>query len=230
MSIHGGHRQRMKDRFMSHGLDNFDDHSVLELLLFFAQPRKDVNPIAHALLEHFGSLASVFDASADELSKVDGIGDSAATLIKLIPALSRRYQISKTSFEGILVTTEDIGNYLLPRFTGYREEVVYLTCLDAKNKVISCTLVSKGSVNAAHISTRSILETALNHNATSIILAHNHTSGVALPSTEDVVTTRQLSAVLKAAGIFLKDHLIIGGNDFVSLRDSDKARQIFCEE
>lgn len=230
MSTHKGHRQRMKDRFVNHGLDNFDDHNVLELLLFYSIPQKDVNPVAHKLLDHFGSLAAVFDASRDELVKIDDIGDSTATLLSLIPALSRRYQISKTSLDNILATTKDIGNYLLPRFLGYREEVVYLVCMDAKDKLLSCSLVSKGNVNAAHISTRSILEISLHHNATNVVLAHNHTSGVALPSPEDIATTRQLSSLLRAAGICLRDHIIIGGDDFVSLRDSDRSGYIFGEE
>lgn len=229
MEVHGGHRKRMKDRFKSHGLDNFDDHNVLELLLFYAMPRRDVNPLSHILLDHFGSLSAVFDASYDELMKIDGIGDNAASLIKLIPAISRRYMVSKTSIENVLVTTKDIGKYLVPRFVGLCEEVVYLTCLDAKNKVISCSLVSKGSVNAAHISTRSILENALRHNASSIILAHNHTSGIAIPSTEDKVTTKKLSEVLRAAGIYFRDHIIVGGEDFVSLRDSDITHQMFID-
>lgn len=227
MEIHDGHRQRMKDRFIKHGLDNFDDHNVLELLLFFAMPRRDVNPLAHNLMSRFGSLSGVFDATHEELMKVEGIGENTATLIKLMPAVSRRYMMCKTSFDNILVTTVDIGNYLLPRFIGLREEVVYLICLDAKNKVLSCTLVSKGSVNAAQISTRSILETALNHNASSIILSHNHISGLAYPSSEDIVTTKQLNSVLNAAGIYFRDHIIVGGEDFVSLRDSDANHQIF---
>lgn len=229
MEIHGGHRQRMKDRFMDHGLDNFSDHNVLELLLFFAMPRRDVNPLAHKLINHFGSLAAVFDANREELMKIDGIGDNTATLIMLIPSISRRYMMSRTSFDNMLHTTSDLGNYLLPRFIGLREEVVYLICLDSKNKAISCTLVSKGSVNAAHVSTRSILETALNHNASSVVLSHNHISGIAVPSAEDIVTTKQLFSILSAAGIYFRDHIIVADNDYISLRDSDPTHQIFLE-
>lgn len=229
MEIHSGHRQRMKDRFIQHGLDNFEEHNVLELLLFFAMPRRDVNPLAHNLMNRFGSLSGVFDATQEELMKVEGIGESAATLIRLIPAISRRYMVSKHSFDNILTTTRDIGNYLMPRYIGLRDEVVYLICLDAKNKVLSCTQVSKGSVNAAQISTRSILETSLSHNAASVIISHNHISGLAYPSSEDIVTTKQLNSVLSAAGIFLRDHIIVGGEDFVSMRASDVNHQVFSD-
>lgn len=230
MSVHQGHRQRLKERFINHGLDSFDDHNVLELLLTFSVTRRDVNPLAHKLIDHFGSLSAVFDADYEALLDIDGVGENTASLIKLMPDIGRRYQICKTSLERILTTTEQLGEYLLPRFFGHKDEVVYLMCLDAKNKVISCNLVSRGSVNAAHISTRSILTEALNHRATSVVLAHNHTSGMALPSKEDIVTTTKLAQVLQTAGIYLKDHLIVAGDDFVSLRDSDVGCKIFPKE
>ena len=102
MNIHDGHRERMKKRFQEHGLENFDDHSVLELLLFYVLPRADVNPIAHALMNKFGALAAVFDAPVDELVKVPGIGMNTAVCIKLIPQISRRYLVSRSSFDDIL--------------------------------------------------------------------------------------------------------------------------------
>ncbi len=220
MSVHEGHRERMKNRFSEHGLENFDDHNVLELLLFYALPRGDINPLAHALLDRFGSLAAVFDAPADELKKVAGIGHNTAILIKLIPQVSRRYLMSRAAFDDILDSAKKAGAYLLPRFYAERDEIVYLVCLDAKCKVVSSKMLFRGSVNSASVSIRKIVEMALACNATSVILAHNHTSGIALPSHEDKQTTRRVSQALKAVDITLADHIIVADDDFVSLADT----------
>lgn len=221
MTIHDGHRERLKKRFFEHGLESFEDHGVLELLLFYALPRADVNPIAHGLMGKFGSLAAVFDAPAEELVKVPGIGMSTAEYIKLIPQVSRRYLISRTSFNDILDSTKKAGEYILPRFYAERDEIVYMICLDAKCKVLNCRLLFRGSVNSANVSIRKIVENALVFNSTSVIIAHNHTSGIAIPSEEDRLTTRRIEQALKAVDITLADHIIVADDDFVSMADNN---------
>jgi DNA repair protein RadC len=220
MNIHDGHRERMKKRFLEHGLESFDDHNVLELLLFYALPRRDVNPLAHRLVEKFGSLSAVFDAPLDELTSTPGVGENTAVFIKLLPQVARRYMMSRSSFEDILDSSKKAGEYLVPRFYAERDEVVYMVCLDAKCKVLNCKLLFRGSVNAAGVSIRKIVETALSYNSTSVILAHNHTSGIALPSREDMDTTRRVVAALAAVDITLFDHIIVADDDFVSLADT----------
>lgn len=220
MNIHEGHRERLKKRFLEHGLESFEDYSVLELLLFYALPRSDVNPIAHALINKFGSLAAVFDAPVEELTHVPGIGINAAEYIKLIPQVSRRYLISRASFDNILDSTKKAGEYLLPRFYAERDEIVYLVCLDAKCKVINCKLLFRGSVNSAGVSIRKIVENALVYNSTSVIIAHNHTSGIAVPSEEDMITTRRIQEALKAVDITLSNHIVVADDDFVSMADN----------
>lgn len=220
MGIHDGHRERTRRRFSEHGLENFDDHTVLELLLFYARPRGDTNPLAHALLDRFGSLAAVFDAPKEELCRVPGIGKSTAALIKLIPQVSRRYQMSKSNIDGIITSSHQAGEYLTARFYGERDEVVYLLCLDAKGKILACKFMGRGSVNSANISIRKLVEAALLYNATSVVLAHNHTSGIALPSREDELTTRKVEAALDAVDIALIDHIIVADDDFVSMADN----------
>lgn len=220
LGVHDGHRDRMRQRFTEHGLENFDDHTVLELLLFYARPRSDTNPLAHALLEYFGSLAAVFDAPAEELCRIPGVGETTATLIKLIPQVARRYQMSKSSVEGIITSSHQAGEFLSPRFYGEKDEVVYLLCLDAKGKIIACKFMGRGSVNSANVSIRKIVETALLYNATSVILAHNHTSGIALPSKEDEFTTRKVDGALATVDIALIDHIIVADEDFVSMADN----------
>lgn len=225
MDGHKGHRQRMKTRFLEHGADSLDDHQLLELLLFFALPRVDTNPLAHELLERFGSIDAVLDASPDELKSVPGLGGNAAALLKLIPAVGRRYLTAKNSVGSILASTEEAGRFLLPRFLGRRDETVMLVCLDTKMKAVSCRTIASGDVSAAHISVRKVVEQALAQNAPFVLLAHNHVNGLALPSAEDVATTRRLEEALALVGVTLVDHIIVAGDDFVSLRENGVLRQ-----
>ena len=220
MSIHEGHRQRMKDRFFYEKMDHFSDHEVLELLLYYAIPRKDTNPIAHALISHFGSLPQVLDASVEELEQVDGISRNAAVLLKLVTEMGRYYEVGRKRQTRILKSVEECGNYLLPRFFGRVNETVFLLCLDARCKVLSCREVGEGSINSANVSIRRIVEMALASKASSVVLAHNHPSGIALPSAEDRATTRRVAAALSLVDVALVDHIIVAENDFVSLAES----------
>lgn len=220
MSIHDGHRHRLKERFLNEGLDNFDEIQVLELLLFYCIPRQDTNPLAHRLLDHFGSLAQVLDATPAELEKIPGMGHNAATFLTLITAAGRYYQVNRAVNTVILPTTERCGEYLAPFFYGRRNETVFLLCLDAKCKVLCCKELGEGSVNSAGVPVRRIVETALGANATSVVLAHNHPSGLALPSGDDVQSTLRVAAALAAVEITLADHIIVADDDFVSLSQS----------
>ena len=161
MAIHDGHRQRLKDRFCKEGLDHFEEHQVLELLLFYCIPRIDTNPIAHELLHRFGSLAQVLEAPVEELEKVQGIGHNAAVFLSLITAAGRYYQVNCASRNVVLTSVEACGRYLMPFFYGQRNELVYLLCLDAKCKVLCCKKIGEGSVNSAGVPIRRIVETAL---------------------------------------------------------------------
>ena len=220
MSVHNGHRQRLKRRFRQEGLDNFNEINVLELLLFYCIPRQDTNPLAHKLLEHFGSLSQVLEATPEELKKVPVVGEHIATFIPLITAAGRYYQVNRCIPERILRTIDDCGKFLLPYFHGRRNETVFLLCMDAKCKVLCCKQIGEGSVNSAGVPIRKIVEAALNANATSVVLAHNHPSGLALPSAEDIHTTHLLAKSLYGVEIILADHIIIADNDFVSLVQS----------
>ena len=220
MGEHDGHRRRLRQRFLQSGGEGFDDLALLELLLLYAIPRRDTNPVAHRLLERYGDLASVLEAPAEELQKVEGVGEYAAALLRLVPVAARRHMIERAHLGEILDTTARCGEYLMPRFYGERDEVVWLLCLDAKLMVRDCRLLFRGSVNSAGITVRKIVETALACNAASVVLAHNHTSGLAVPSREDERTTARLYDALEAVGIRLTDHIIVAGGDFVSMAES----------
>jgi DNA repair protein RadC len=229
MAMHDGHRQRLKARFRTEGLDNFDEVQVLELLLFYCIPRIDTNPLAHRLLDRFGSLAQVLEAPASELERVEGMGSNAATFLSLTTAVGRYYLVNRSGQNTILNTTEKCGQYLISHFYGRRNETVFLLCLDAKCKLLCCREIGEGSVNSAGIPVRRIVETALAANATSVVLAHNHPSGLAFPSNEDVVTTRRVATALDTVGVFMADHIIVAEDDFVSLAQSGLYRPEECQ-
>lgn len=225
MSVHEGHRARMRRQLDSAGMDSLSDVQVLEILLYYAIARQDTNPIAHTLLARFGSLAGVLEAPKSELLKVEGIGESAATLLRLIPQLERRHLISRRENVQILNTTAKCGSYLVPFFHGESEEVVYLLCLDAKCKLLDCVQVHRGDVNVAPISVRKIVKTALDLGATAVILAHNHPAGIALPSQEDLDTTILVRNALRAVNVEMVDHLIVAEDDYVSLASDGVLRE-----
>lgn len=227
-NVHKGHRQRLKARFLKDGLDNFEEHQVLELLLFYAIPQRDTNPIAHALMERFGSLANVLDAPAEELAEVDYMGENAVTLLKMVTALCRTYQVSSAARTTQLMTIDECGRYLLPYFYARQHETVFLLCLDAKCAVLCCEKVGEGGVNSAGVSLRAIVEKALKVDASSAVLAHNHPGGLALPSREDLLTTRRVAAALDAVNVQLMDHIIVAEDDWVSLFQSGMYRYEDC--
>lgn len=219
MGTHDGHRQRMKTEFLARP-DSFPDHKLLELLLFYANPRSDTNPLAHELIERFGSLAGVVDASPEELQKVKGIGTHAVVLLKAAKEFSGRYLTVRAQVDSIARSTSDYYTLLRPYFFGARNELLCLLCLDGKHKVLGIRKLNEGNVNAVSISTRLIAEAALSLNASAVVLAHNHISGIAFPSDDDIAVTINLAPILNSLGIFLADHLIFVDDDMVSLRDS----------
>lgn len=219
MSIHDGHRQRFKEEFLARP-DSFPDHKALELLLFYANPRGDTNPTAHALMERFDTISGVLDATPEELRKVPGVGDHAVALLKVTKELAGRYFSSRASLGEVVQSTEDAKALLEDYFVGARSERVCLLCMDGKGKSLGVRVVGEGSVNSAFITRRGVVEAALSLNASRAILAHNHVSGLALPSAEDRDTTEQLKRVLDSVGVRLEDHLIFVDDDMVSMRDS----------
>lgn len=220
MDEHHNHRQRKKEQFRVYGLDAFADHEVLELLLYYALPRVDTNPIAHRLLDHFGTLEKVFSASAEELSKIKGVGENAALLIALFLPLCRRIHTSMEKKAVMLHSPEQTDEYFQKLFFGEKEEVLYEACLDKKGKLLRCFRVSRGGTDSVDLNMRRIVENALNASASAVILAHNHPSGIALPSPDDNATTLAAFDALRTVGVALVDHIIVADGDSVSLCDN----------
>ena len=220
MGIHDGHREKMRQRFMTGGLDAFADHEILDLLLYYAIPRRDTNPIAHALMERYGSLPAVLAAPMEDLKRTEGIGESAAVLLHLVPQVCRRARLAQVGEDQVLNSSERAGAYLLECFDGESREVIYQLCLDRKGKLLACKRLGEGSVASADLDVRRLVENAILTGASAVILAHNHPSGVALPSDGDYTATMRVRAALNAIGIELADHIIVADGDFVSMADS----------
>lgn len=220
MGVHDGHRERLKSRFLEHGIDSFNDLNALELLLFYAIPRRDTNVIAHALLDRFGGLSGVFEASIPELTDIPGIGENAALLLKLVPQMMKKCELSRVSDMKSFRKSSQVAQYLIPRFMGEREELVLLLCLDNRNNLLCCEVLNRGVVNAVDISVRRLVETALKYKASSVVLSHNHPNGVAVPSREDEVFTEKAQDALRLIGIRMTDHIIISDKNYFSMRES----------
>lgn len=220
MSVHENHRQRVKARYEAYGLDMFDEHQALELLLFYCVPRRDTNEIAHRLINRFGTFGQVLDAPLKELEKVEGVGHSVALYLKLLRDTQRYYRIHNEQDDVILNSMNACGEYLVRYFDGFKVEAVYMLGLDAKCKVLCCREIGRGNVNSAAISIRKIVDVALTENVTSVVLAHNHPSGLAIPSQADTQTTYRIAQALKAIDVVLVDHVIVCDSDFVSLVQS----------
>lgn len=220
MGIHDGHREKMRQRFLKSGLDGFAEHEALELLLYYAIPRKDTNSIAHVLIERYGSLSAVLAAPVEDLKRVEGIGESAAVLLKIVPQLVQKARLMDAEKEVILKDVSKIGAYLLDRFHGENREVVYQLCLDRKGKLLACKRLNEGGVAGAEMDIRRVVENAILTHASEVVLAHNHPSGVALPSPDDLAATLRAKQALETMDVTLLDHIIVADGDFVSLAQS----------
>lgn len=226
---HTGHRKRLKKKFIENGFDIFEPHEALEMYLFYAIPRKDTNPLAHRLLDRYLTIGGVCDAPIDELQREFGLSESAAVFLKMLPEMSRLYAESKLS-DDYVIDYETLGDVFKTKFIGRTNEAVALMLGDAKGKMIYFDIISKGSLNSASMPIRKIVDLSLRHNAKTAFIAHNHPSGSALPSRDDIDTTQTILDTLASVDVELVDHFIVTDDDYVSLRQSGIAGSIFYYE
>lgn len=227
--LHKEHRKRVRKEFLEHGFaDDVAAHKLLEMLLFFSIPRKDTNEIAHLLLKEFGSISGVFEAETTDLLKVDGIGENSAALIKIILPLLRRYQSEKVSNKHKYTNMDEICNFLIKKYFGYKSEVFMVTCFNNDGYMISCDKIGEGDMSSVGVSIREIVQVVLKRNAACVVISHNHTSGNALPSEADVEMTKSIKVTLQQMGVKLLDHIIVVTDDCVSMAQSRKYKDIFA--
>ncbi len=225
-NVHEGHMERMRNKYVNKGIEVFEQHEILEMLLFYAIPRKNTNDIAHRLLEACGSLSAVFDAPIDILMQ-QGLSYNAAVLLHMIPDLSRAYQSDKFDNEEKIITDENIGKKMVHLFAGKNEECVYAFFLDAKGKEKYSGIISKGDASSAPLFSKDIVSIAARCKAVTVIIAHNHPSGVAFPSRADLEATADIADALDTIGIHLADHIIVADRDYISLSSTPPFSRMF---
>lgn len=216
--LHEGHRQRVKSRYLAEGLDGFEDHQVLEMLLFYCIPMKDTNELAHRMIREFGSLAGLLEADPQDVSKRCKVSENTAILISLIPSLARRYLRVKWGDKPVLNSSAKAGEYAISLFAGRTYEAFFVICLDTQNRVNYSALVHEGTLNEVSVYPRLIVELVLRHQANSVILSHNHPGGTLNPSREDIDLTKTIISALKPISVSVLDHIIVAGENFISLK------------
>ena len=226
-NIHKGHRQKVRESYYKSGLDGEPDHRILEFLLFFGIPYKDTNVIAHELIEKFGSFSGVLKASVEELKGVKGMTENAACLISLILPVYKRYADDILSKKPVLTTTEEIVEFIRPKFIGAADEKIFLLCFDSNHSLLTVRLLSEGDISSASFDMRSLASAVLETKAQSAILVHNHPNGIALPSVDDVETTKTVYNFLQTIKVTLLNHIIISDVGHCSMIDFPKFAHIF---
>ncbi len=218
MAEHDGHRERLRARFRSAGLEAFSPHEALELLLTYAIPRRDVKPIAKELLRRFGSLHAVLQATQEELMQTDGVGENAATLLTLMTPLFRAYRKSAEEEAPDMKNGAQTVRYCEALFEGERYERFYVIALDGRMRRINTTLISSGDVAEVRVYSRHVVSALTQCSAVGAVLAHNHPGGSARPSREDIELTSAIGSLLESLGIRLYDHIIVSARESFSFR------------
>jgi DNA repair protein RadC len=213
------HRSRLKKKFIEAGIGGFHDYEVLEFLLTYAIPMKDVKPLAKDMIKRFGSLKGVMDATVEELDSVKGVKTHTSILIKLARDIGTLYLKEKAREKPQVTCTRELIDYCRLKMGGLKDEQFHVIYLDAQNKIIEAEIVQEGIVNQAVVYPRKVLENALTQKASAIILVHNHPSGHIKPSDADIRLTRTIQETAKILDILVHDHLIIGENKFFSFRE-----------
>lgn len=218
------HRARVRKRFLTDDTNEIPDHIVLEAYLHNIIPRKDTKELAKRLLREFGSFAQVIEAPIEILVNVEGIGEAAASQIKMLPVYLRRYIKSKLTKADVVLNADEAGAILLPYFFAEEKELVYVISVGSMGRMLGCDCVAQGSFHSVCVTAQSILMAAMKYHASGVVLAHNHPFGLALPSMDDITVTKHLKETLFHSGLTLVDHLIFDGVEFVSLRSSDRGQ------
>ncbi len=223
---HKGHRARMKNRYLSTGFDTFEPHEILEMILYYCYPQRDTNPLAHKLLDSFGSISAIFDAPFDTLVSA-GLSENAATYLKMLPDVSRVYLDDRNNNPGKIINLDRLESYFINKFVGRVEEHFILLLVDSKCKELFCGVISSGTNTNSDVNIRKVVELSMRYNATLAAVAHNHPSGIAFPSKPDIKATQAISQTLSTIGVTLYDHVIVADDDAISMRKSALCDEAF---
>jgi DNA repair protein RadC len=221
-NIHKDHRKRVKEQYLKSGISSMPEHNILELLLFYGIPYKDTNPIAHELIEKYHDINGVLDAPVKELVKIDGIGENAAVMIKLVHDISMLYRENAVSNKVNLASSERLYNFVRMKYLGETREIVYLISLDSHGRLKHCIKVTDGTPMSAVSDNRSLIELALRFDVTNAVIAHNHPNGFATPSQADISATKTIANLFSTVNINLVDHIIVAEDEIFSFAMSKK--------
>lgn len=219
---HDGHRERLRSKFLTSPA-SLEDHELLELLLFYVIPRCNTNELAHRLIDRFGSLHGVLDAGRPAITCVEDAGEKTALFLRIVSEVLSRYERSASDKPVLLDSYAEFGSYLKRLFVGTDNEIAFILLFDSSKKLILCKKISEGYSCGNYVSTREIAALAISNNAAGVVLAHNHPGGKAIPSSEDIISTRRLESMFNVMDIAFIDHFIVSGNDCTPILHSDKA-------
>ncbi len=213
-----GHRERLRARFMEAGNDALSDYEMLELVLFRAQPRGDVKPLAKKLLERFGSIAEVVSAPEMLLKEVKGLGDASVVDLKIIHAAASRFKRDRVKRQSVLSSWDAVIDYCRTEIGFSEIERFHILFLDKRNQLIADETQQTGTVDHTPVYPREVVKRALELSATAIILVHNHPSGDPSPSRADIEMTRAIVEAARPLGVAVHDHIIVGRNGHASFK------------
>lgn len=212
-----GHRERLRQKYRKAGHGGLLDYEKLELLLTFAISRRDVKPIAKALLKQFGSLSGIMDATEERLTQIPGVGENVALLIHLMKGLCTDYLYEQVKGREVLSSSQEVLRYAKMKLAGLEHEVFMVIYLNTQNEVIGDEILVEGTIDQLYIHPRQLMTRALNMSARGIILLHNHPSGTPSPSPADIQLTRSIKIAAEAMRLDILDHLIITRNSCYSI-------------
>lgn len=218
-SLHENHRQRVHGKISKKGFEDLPEHEVLEYILFFSVPRRDTNPIAHALIDRFGSFVQVLEASEEELLEVPGIGPNSARLIHMLLGVWQYYEQHKTRTPWFPKKEEERKAFIASIFRGQSNEQFWIIALSDKMKILRKVKLAEGVPNTVSASISRIAAEAVSAGATSLVLAHNHPAGTALPSAEDISATTRIVIALQPLNIQVLNHYIAAPDGVCSMRE-----------
>jgi len=228
MSIHEGHRKRMRERYLSEGdLEAFNDHQVLEMLLFYCYPQGNTNEKAHQMIKEFGGIAGLMEANVEDIMCRCNVTQRIAVMITLIPHLCKRYSTVKWAKRTPVDSVQKAGEYAKTLFIGKTTENFYVICLDSQRRLIAPAHVAEGSLTEISVYPRKIVEETLKHKASNIILAHNHPSGMVKPSQNDFDATFVIGRALEPLDISMLDHIIVAGEKYYSFSEHGKLDTLY---
>ena len=227
-NIHRNHRQKVREKYYASGFRGMAPHNILEMLLFFGIPYKDTNPIAHELIDRFGSLSAVFEASRTDLVQIKGMTENAACLITMILPLYQKYSQELVKRRPKFKDVEEMASFLRTLYLDNNNiERVYVLCFDAKETLITYRIIGEGDISSSNFDMRKLASVVLETNAASVVISHNHPHGVASPSHQDGIATSSIAVFLHTLNVNFLDHIIVSDKNYFSMRNSPRYVEYF---